>query len=405
MRKRIVITGLGIISPIGIGKDQFWNAAINATSGIGPLTSFDTSDFKIHIAAEVKGFMLGDYFDEKNIYRFGKQAQFGIAATKMALDDSGFVKKDVNPSRIGVVIGTLFGEPVLFEQIIVSATRNGLNSIDPMGLYRYPYSSISQCISKYYGFAGPSETIYCACSSGNSAISRACELIEEGMADIIIAGGVEILNVGIFSTFHGLRSLAQYACKPFDKNRDGIVFGEGAGILLIQSFESARRMNMPIYAEIYGVGESCDAYHASSPDPEGTGLCAAVDMALREANIDIADIDYISAHGTGTKMNDKVETYAIKKMFGTYSERLLISSIKSMIGHSMGASSAIESIVCCLAINEGVVPPTINYTDKDSECDLNYIPNIAQHQDISICMNNSLAFGGSNTSLIIGACR
>ncbi len=404
MGKRIVITGLGAISSIGTGKDTFWDSAVSGKCGTGPLKAFDTSDFRVHIAAEVNDFKPDHYFDKDYISTFGKEAQFALASTKMAFDDAGLSPDEFDPTRISVVMGTLLGEMRLVEENVKKAAHKGVESIDPESVYQYPWKCVSQTISSTFNFNGHCETIYCACSSGNVAVQRACDLIEMGISDLVIAGGVDIIDWPLFTFFHDTKILAKEMCQPFDKNRKGLVCGEGAGVILVQSLESAEHLGQHIYAEVLGYAQSCDAYHISSPAPDGRGICKSMKMALSDALINPEEIDYLSAHGTGTKANDKIETMAIKEVFGSHAMDLKLSSIKSMIGHSMGAASALETIACCLMIKKHLILPTINYNEPDPNCDLDYVPNTAIEYPVNICMNNSIGFGGINASLILGRC-
>ncbi|RJQ65556.1 MAG: beta-ketoacyl-[acyl-carrier-protein] synthase family protein [Desulfobacteraceae bacterium] len=404
MSKRAVITGLGVVSPIGIGIDAFWRAATSGESGIGPITKFDTSEYKVHIAGEVRSFEPVKPIYAQYLPLLGEQAQFVLSATSMALRDAGVTIGDCDPSRVGVVIGNLYGEPRLLETHVRTSITAGIKGIDPESIFAYPYTGLSSIVSSEHQIRGPSETIFAACSSGNIAIARACDLIKMDVADIVIAGGVESTSQAVFSHFHELRLLAPELCQPFDKNRKGLVVAEGAGIVVIQSLESALRQGRKIYAEIAGYGMSCDAHHPSSPHPNGAGIASAMIAALSDAQLRPEDIGYISAHGTGTRMNDKIETRAIEQLFENRDD-LLVSSIKSMIGHSMGASSAIEAIACCMVLDDQIVPPTINYYDPDPECDLNYVPNESTEASVNICMNNSLGFGGINASVILRAVR
>jgi 3-oxoacyl-[acyl-carrier-protein] synthase II len=406
MKKRVVVTGLGLITPIGIGKERFWESAVAGQSGIGPVTTFDTSRHRVHIGGEVKDFKPFDYFDkEEAISHFGRQAQFAAAAAKMAFRDSGISPAEIDRERVAVVIGVLIGEPVLLEETLPHPANRDTGALNPGKLFSYPHTGISQVISTAFEFYGPSETLYCACSGGNMSIARACDLIGTDRVDMAVVGGVDIFNLSVFSTLDKLRLISATRCRPFDKDRDGTVFSEGAGILLVQSLESAQKSGRRIYAEIMGYGLSCDAYHPSSADPQGLGISSALAGALADAKLNPGDIDYICAHGTGTKMNDKVETLAIKKIFGAHSRELSISSLKSMTGHTMGAASAVEAALCCLVLEHQLIPPTINYCRPDPQCDLDYVPNQAREYPVSMCMNNSLAFGGINASLILGKCR
>lgn len=400
MPERCVITGLGVVSPIGVGVDAFWQAALAGRSGVGPLTRFDAAEFRVKIAAEVADEALaGHEGDEAS--GLGRQSRFALAAARMALQDAGLAPAAAQRGRTGVVVGCLFGEPLLFEDAV--RALSGDRSIEAIGaeVFPYPYPSFSSVLSTRLRLHGPSETLYCACSSGNAAIGRACELIRAGLVDTVVAGGADVVNRGIFANFHGLRLLARERCRPFDQGRDGLVFGEGAGMVVVQSAEAAQRTGGRIYAEIAGYGATCDAYHPSAPEPQARGLLAAMERALRRAELAPERMDYVSLHGTGTKTNDRVEAAAMRRFFGAHVDRMAASSVKSMLGHTMGAASAIEAIVCCLALRDQVVPPTINHERPDPECELDCVPNRARAHPVSACMNNSLGFGGINASLIL----
>jgi len=401
MDKRIVITGMGVISPIGNKKDAFWNALISGTSGVSDVTSFDTSVFKVHKGCFVKDFNYDDYVSNGSGREIGKGSQFAIAAAKLAIEDSNVGLNNIDPERAGVSIGTTAGEIQILEKVNYVRHEKGDDSVDPGLFLKHPCVNVPSNISIEFGFKGPSTIIPTACAAGNYAIGYACDLIKLGRADIMLAGGSDVFSKVAFVGFSRLNAIAPDICQPFDKDRKGLLVGEGAGMLVLESLEGALARNANIYAEILGYGLSCDGYHITIPHPEGDGVTSAMEKALESAKIKPEDVQYMSAHGTGTVANDKAETISIKKVFGEHAKKLAISSIKSMLGHTMGAASAIEAVACALAIKEGVVPPTINYETKDPECDLDFVPNVKREMQVDIAMNNAYAFGGNNSSLIL----
>ena len=401
MDKRIVITGMGVISPIGNKKDAFWNALISGTSGVSDVTSFDTSVFKVHKGCFVKDFNYDDYVSNGSGREIGKGSQFAIAAAKLAIEDSNVGLNNIDPERAGVSIGTTAGEIQILEKVNYVRHEKGDDSVDPGLFLKHPCVNVPSNISIEFGFKGPSTIIPTACAAGNYAIGYACDLIKLGRADIMLAGGSDAFSKVAFVGFSRLNAIAPDICQPFDKDRKGLLVGEGAGMLVLESLEGALARNANIYAEILGYGLSCDGYHMTIPHPEGDGVTSAMEKALESAKIKPEDVQYMSAHGTGTVANDKAETISIKKVFGEHAKKLAISSIKSMLGHTMGAASAIEAVACALAIKEGVVPPTINYETKDPECDLDFVPNVKREMQVDIAMNNAYAFGGNNSSLIL----
>ena len=401
MDKRIVITGMGVISPIGNKKDAFWNALISGTSGVSDVTSFDTSVFKVHKGCFVKDFNYDDYVSNGSGREIGKGSQFAIAAAKLAIEDSNVGLNNIDPERAGVSIGTTAGEIQILEKVNYIRHDKGEDSVDPGLFLKHPCVNMPSNISIEFGFKGPSTIIPTACAAGNYAIGYACDLIKLGRADIMLAGGSDPFSKVAFVGFSRLNAIAPDICQPFDKDRKGLLVGEGAGMLVLESLEGALARNANIYAEILGYGLSCDGYHITIPHPEGDGVTSAMEKALESAKIKPEDVQYMSAHGTGTVANDKAETISIKKVFGEHAKKLAISSIKSMLGHTMGAASAIEAIACALSIKEGVVPPTINYETKDPECDLDFVPNVKREMQVDIAMNNAYAFGGNNSSLIL----
>ncbi len=398
--KRIVITGVGVISPIGCNKDVFWNALITGVSGASEVKAFDTSDFKVHNGCEVKGFKYEDYISNGS-RKIGKGSQFAIAATKLALDDSKIDVKNVDLERVGVSIGTTAGEIQILERVNQLRYEKGDDNVDSDLFLKHPCNNIPSNIAIEFGFEGPNTIISTACAAGNYAIGYACDLIKLGRADIMVAGGTDPFSKVAYVGFSKLNAIAPEVCQPFDKNRKGMLIGEGAGMLVLESMEDALARNANIYAEILGYGLSCDGYHITIPQPEGNGVVSAMRKALKDANIKPEDVQHISAHGTGTIANDKAETISIKKVFGEHSKRLAVISIKSMIGHTMGAASAIEAIACALAVKEDIVPPTINYETKDPECDLDFVPNVKREMRVNIALNNAYAFGGNNSCLVL----
>ncbi|HDY68354.1 MAG TPA: beta-ketoacyl-[acyl-carrier-protein] synthase family protein [Candidatus Scalindua sp.] len=398
--KRIVITGVGVISPIGCNKDVFWDALISGVSGASEVKAFDTSDFKVHNGCEVKDFKYEDYISNGS-RKVGKGSQFAIAATKLALDDSKIDVKNVDLERVGVSIGTTAGEIQILERVNQLRYEKGDDNVDSDLFLKHPCNNIPSNIAIEFGFEGPNTIISTACAAGNYAIGYACDLIKLGRADIMVAGGTDPFSKVAYVGFSKLNAIAPEVCQPFDKNRKGMLIGEGAGMLVLESMEDALARNANIYAEILGYGLSCDGYHITIPQPDGNGVVSAMRKALKYANIKPEDVQHISAHGTGTVANDKAETISIKKVFGEHSKRLAVISIKSMIGHTMGAASAIEAIACALAVKEDIVPPTINYETKDPECDLDFVPNVKREMRVNIALNNAYAFGGNNSCLVL----
>jgi 3-oxoacyl-[acyl-carrier-protein] synthase II len=398
--KRIVITGVGVISPIGCNKDVFWDALISGVSGASEVKAFDTSDFKVHNGCEVKDFKYEDYISNGS-RKVGKGSQFAVAATKLALDDSKIDVKNIDLERVGVSIGTTAGEIQILERVNKLRYEKGDDNVDTDLFLKHPCNNIPSNIAIEFGFEGPNTIIPTACAAGNYAIGYACDLIRLGRADIMVAGGTDPFSKVAYVGFSKLNAIAPEVCQPFDKNRKGMLIGEGAGMLVLESMEDALARNANIYAEILGYGLSCDGYHITIPQPEGNGVVSAMRKALKYANIKPEDVQHISAHGTGTVANDKAETISIKKVFGEHSKRLAVISIKSMIGHTMGAASAIEAIACALAVKEDIVPPTINYETKDPECDLDFVPNVKREMQVNIALNNAYAFGGNNSCLVL----
>ncbi|MCX7883547.1 MAG: beta-ketoacyl-ACP synthase II [Caloramator sp.] len=407
MKKRVVITGLGVISPLGCEINNFWDNIVNGKSGIDYITRFDTSEFNVKIAAEVKDFDAEKYMDKKEIRRMDKATQYAVAAAKLSLEDSRLCLDETNRDRIGVILGCGVGGLETFEDQMITLKEKGPKRVSPFFIPMMIANMPAGQVAMKLGARGINETIVTACASGTNAIGEAFRAIERGEADIMFTGGTEAaitpLAVAGFSSMKALsenNENPKSASRPFDKNRDGFVIGEGAGILILEELEHALKRKAKIYAEVVGYGASCDAYHMTSPDPEGEGAALAIKRAIEDADIKPEDINYINAHGTSTDYNDKFETLAIKKVFGTKAYDIPISSTKSMTGHLLGAAGGIEGVILALTINKDIIPPTINLDNPDEECDLNYVPNKAISRKLQYGISNSFGFGGHNAVVV-----
>ncbi len=403
-KDRIVVTGLGVVSPIGTGTEAFWNAACKGINGIAPITAFDTSGFRTSVGAEVKDFSPAAFLSPQQISSMGRSSQFACAAAKMALGDAGLDKLKLDPYRVAVSMGTTMGEPQILEQGIEMLYRGqGAPGAVPADLpAQYPCGVISANVARSVGACGPVIMIPTACAAGNYAIGYAFDLIATGIVDVAIAGGSDPISKIAFTGFNRLMATAKDLCRPFDKNRDGMCVGEGAGVLALESLTHAKSRGARLYAEVLGYGLGCDAFKMTIPDPSGSGGILALKRALANAAVTPESVDYISAHGTGTEENDKTETLIIKAVFGNRAKSIPVSSIKSMIGHTMGAASAIEAAACALMVNRGVILPTINYREPDPDCDLDYVPNTARNAEVRVAVSNAYAFGGNNSTLVLG---
>ncbi|MFA5147085.1 MAG: beta-ketoacyl-[acyl-carrier-protein] synthase family protein [Candidatus Omnitrophota bacterium] len=397
--RKVVVTGIGIISSIGIGKDEFWSNLIGGRSGIKEVDTFGTSDFPIHRGGEVGNFEPERFIPKSKLNGMAKASQFAVAATKLAFEDAKLDHNRVEKGRTGVIVGTTMADIQSLEQIDKYWTRDGEKEVWPINIIKYPSNSLADHIGYFFKFAGPNYVIPTACSAGNYSIGYSFDLMREGKADMMIAGGADPFSRITFTGFNRLYAMAPERCQPFDKNRKGMMIGEGAGVLLLELLEHALERKARIYAEVLGYGLSCDAHHMTAPSVDG--VVHVMERAIKNSGIDKSKVDYISAHGTGTPANDKTECEAIKRVFGIRYKQIPTSSIKSMLGHTMGAASAIEAIACCLAIKESVIPPTINYETPDPECDIDCVPNKARKQAVRIALNNSLAFGGNNACLAL----
>jgi 3-oxoacyl-[acyl-carrier-protein] synthase II len=399
MSKRIVITGLGIISSIGIGKDNFWNSLIEGKSGITQVTSFDTSGFSTHLGGEVKNFNPYQFVSRRRFSKIGRASCLAIAGAKLALEDARANLVDYKKERAGICLGTTMGETQVLERINEDWLKRGVDAIQPESIPRYPSNVLSSNVAIELKLKGPNYVIPCACAAGNYAIGYAYDIIRSGDADIMLAGGTDAFSRIAFIGFNRLFAVAPEKCQPFDKNRKGMIVAEGSGMVVLESYENALKRKATIYAEVLGYGLSCDAHHMTAPFSEG--IKEAIEKALRQAGVMPEEVSYFNAHGTGTLANDKEECLAIKKVFGEHYKKLPVSSIKSMLGHTMGAASAIETIACCLAVKNDVIPPTINYQTPDPECDIDCVPNVCRRQKINIALNSSSAFGGNNACLVL----
>jgi 3-oxoacyl-[acyl-carrier-protein] synthase II len=392
MKHRVVVTGVGPLTPIGSGREAFWNAAVAGTDGSDEVQKFDTSIYRFHRACELKGFVPPEVAGDP-----GPAAVLSVAATTLALQDAGL---DLPPADAALVIGTTGGEIPVLEHINRVRFHHGEDAVDRGEFLKVPVHLISTNVARYFGFTGPNIVVPTACAAGNYAIAIARDWIQGGRAEMVLAGGVDPLSTVTFTGFGRMFAIAPDRCRPFDKNRKGITPGEGAAMLVLESLESAQRRGAKIYAEVAGCGFSCDAYHPTMPHPDGVGARLAMERALLDAGLDRGAVDYISAHGTGTPANDRIEANAIREVIGERTQKVPVSSIKSMIGHTMGAASAIEAIACVLAIDTGIIPPTINYETPDPDCDLDVVPNHARTAGVSVAMNNAYAFGGNNSCVV-----
>lgn len=409
MKKRVVITGVGVITPLGLNKENFWNALLAGRSGVGKITSFDTTDYECKIAAEVKDFKPEEYIEEKKqIRRMDRFTQFAIAATQQAVADAKINFSNKNSHSAGVIIGSGIGGLHTLEEQHRLLLGKGPSRVSPFLIPMFISNIAPGEIAIRFGITGPNYAVVSACASSANAIGDALRLIRYGDAEIMIAGGTEtaITPIGV-AGFTNMRALSlrndapEKACRPFDRERDGFVIGEGAGVIILETLEHALSRGAKIYAELVGYGASDDAYHITAPEPNATSAIQAIRRALEDAGVSPEEIDYINAHGTSTQLNDKIETLAIKTVFGKRAYQIPISSTKSMIGHLLGASGVVELIATIISIQKGYIHPTINLDNPDPECDLDYVPNQAREKEVNCALSNSLGFGGHNAILIV----
>lgn len=406
--KRVVVTGIGAITPVGTGKEKMWNNIKAGVCGIDTISRFDATDFACRIAAEVKDFEPTDYIDKKEAKRMDPFVQYAVAAAKMAVEDSRLDTEKVNPERMGCFIGSGIGGITTLCEQHKKLLEKGPSKVSPFMIPMMISNMAVGQVSIAFNCKGVNLTAVSACASGTDALGQAFLAIRRGDADVIISGGAEAtINPLALAGFSSMKALSTRndcpgdACSPFDAERDGFVMGEGAGILVLEELEHAKKRGAHIIAEFIGYGSSNDAYHMTAPAPEGEGGARCMAAALKSAGIKPEDIDYINAHGTSTHYNDKYETAAIKSVFGDHAYKLAVSSTKSMTGHMLGAAGGIEGIITALAIEEGVLPPTINYKNPDPECDLDYVVNQKRDADIKYALSNSLGFGGHNAAIVL----
>jgi len=404
--KRVVVTGLGAVTPIGNTLAEYWDGLLSGRNGIGPITLFDPSRHDCRIAGEVRGFDPHDYMDRKDAKRMDRFAQFGLAASKQAIADAKFVINDLNAEQVGVIIGTgIGGLKVLEDQQEVYLTR-GPDRCSPFMIPMMIANMAAGLTAIHTGAKGPNSCPVTACASGSNAVGDAFRLVQRGYAQAMICGGTEAAVTPLsLAGFAAARALSTrnddpaHACRPFDRDRDGFVMGEGSGILLIEELEHALSRNARIYAEIVGYGMTCDAYHMTNIAPEGEGAARAISLCLKDASLTPEQVSYINAHGTSTPVNDPNETTAIKTVLGEYAYQIAVSSTKSMTGHLLGGSGGIESVAAVLAVANDQLPPTINLENPDPKCDLDYVPNQSRAQAVEVALSNSFGFGGHNVTL------
>lgn len=395
MTRRVVVTGLGVVSSIGIGKDEFWKNLVAGKSGISEITIFNTSQYDNHLGGEVKNFDPFRFITRRFVKDIGRASQFAVAASKLALEDARLSVQKVKKGRIGVIVGTTMADIQSLEEIDRHWMDKGEDDVWAETIVKFPSNTLANHVGHYFGISGPNYVIPTACAAGSYSVGYAYDLIKTGRADVMLAGGSDPMSRVTFTGFSRLFAMAPDRCRPFDKNRKGMMLGEGAAILVLEELEHAEERRVPIYTEVLGYGLSCDAYHMTAPTMEGVTL--VIKRALKNSGVREESVDYISAHGTGTPSNDKTECKAIKSIFGERFRKIPINSIKSMLGHTMGAASAMESVSTVLTLKHGIIPPTINFEETDPECEgVDCVPNVAREKNVKIALNNSLAFGGNN---------
>jgi 3-oxoacyl-[acyl-carrier-protein] synthase II len=408
VKKRVVITGLGAITPIGIGKDEFWQSLLAGKSGITRITRFDPTDYPTQIGGEVKGFDPGLYMDKKEARRMDLFTQYAIAGAKMALDDSGINLEQENRDRIGTIIGTGIGGMATLHEQYKTLFDKGPGRISPFFVPMMIANMASGQTSITFGLQGPCTCVVTACATATNSIGEAFKIIQRGDADVMVAGGTEAsISQAALAGFCSMKALSnrndepEKASRPFERDRNGFVMGEGCGIVIIETLEHAIARGANIYAEIVGYGTNADAYHITAPAPEGAQAAKCMALAINDAGISPSEVDYINAHGTSTPLNDKNETLAIKSLFGDHASKLAISSTKSMTGHLLGAAGGIEAIATALTLANDMIHPTINYENPDPELDLDYVPNKARQQKVNYALSNSFGFGGHNATILL----
>jgi len=405
--RRVVVTGVGAVSPLGTGNGKNWDALVAGQSGIDLISRFDASELPVKIAGEVKDFNPEDYIDKKEVKKMDLFIQYAMGAAQLAMEDSGLTITDENAERVGVLVGAGLGGLPTIEKYHAAMLEGGYRKISPFFIPMLIINLAPGHISIKFGAKGPNLSSVSACATGTHSIGDAYHMIKRGDADAMIAGGTEStvtpLGIGGFAVMKALSTRnddPKGASRPFEKNRDGFVLAEGAGIVILEEYEAAKKRGAKIYGEIVGYGLSGDAYHLTAPAPEGEGAARCIKMALGNAGVNPEAVSYINAHGTSTPFNDYYETLAIKRVFGDHAKKVMVSSTKSMTGHLLGAAGGVEAVFTLMAMEKGVVPPTINYQEADTECDLDYVPNAARDAKITYAMSNNFGFGGTNATLL-----
>ena len=410
MKRRVVVTGVGLVTPLGIGVEETWDALCAGRSGIDEITYFDAADYPTRIAGEVKNFTPEDWMSVKDAKRTEKFIAYAIAATRMAMEDSGLKIDQSNENRVGVITGCGLGGLQIMERTIVSVMTRGPKRVSPFFIPMLIGNMAPGMISIYFGAKGPNASLATACAAGAHAVGDSFRAIQNGMADAMITGGVEaVVTQSCIAGFSAMKALStrnenpQKASRPFERDRDGFVVGEGSGILIIEALEHALNRGAKVYAEIVGFGMSGDGFHISAPPPDGDGAARCMQAAIDDAGISYEQVDYINAHGTSTPLNDLYETRAIKTVFKDKALSMPVSSTKSMTGHLLGGAGGVETVFTALTIKNGIIPPTINYENPDPECDLDYVPNVARKEKVTYALTNSFGFGGTNGCLLLRA--
>ncbi|MBN2327286.1 MAG: beta-ketoacyl-ACP synthase II [Candidatus Omnitrophica bacterium] len=408
MSRRVVVTGMGAVSPVGNNVESLWDSIKNGRSGTGPVTRFDVEKYNSKVAAEVKEFNPEPIISAKEVEKTDLFCQYAIISAAEAVENAGLEAGSIDPNRVGVIIGSGIGGITTLEAQKENLMNKGPRRVSPHLIPMMIVNMASGLVSMRYGFHGPNTSVVTACATGNHSIGEAMRLIQNNEADVMVAGGTEAALTPLgFGGFCSMRALTGHndepetASRPFEKTRDGFIMGEGAGVVILEELEHAKKRGAAIYAELVGFGMSGDAHHITMPDPEGRGARLAMSLALEDAQVGLDDLDYINAHGTSTPYNDKFETVAIKSLFGERASKIPVSSTKSMTGHLLGAAGAVEFVICVRAVQESLIPPTINYREPDPECDLDYVPNEAREQAIQTVMSNSFGFGGHNAVLVL----
>jgi beta-ketoacyl-acyl-carrier-protein synthase II len=407
-RRRVVVTGVGAVTPVGLTVEESWQSLLEGRSGIGPITRFDSSVLPVHIAGEVRGFEPDRYMDRKEVRRTSRASHLAVAAVRMALADAGLPEPLPYPERVGTVVGTGAGGLEVVDRELTTLRTRGFDRINPFALTGFLANMPAHHISLVTGAHGPISTVVAACASGAQAIADGMEMIRSGRADLVVAAGVEgLIDLSSIGSFARINALSlrnddpAHACRPFDRQRDGTVLSEGAGALILECFDHAQARLAKNYGELLGHASSSDAYHVTAPDPQAAGMVRAMRWAIEDAAVPLAAIDYINAHATATPLNDSMETLAIKKVFGEDAYRIPVSGTKAITGHALGGVGAIEAIFCLLAMRDQIVPPTWNYENPDPACDLDYVPNQPRKARLRTVLSNSFAMGGHNSCLVL----